>query len=254
MDDGTLLRFLDGEAAADEREMVARHLATCPDCAADAESLRAASAGVHLVLERDLGDAPAPPPLPRIVPPASGHPRAARPSHYATSSRRLLAAGILLAVALGAAAPPVRALVRSLVTRVREAMAPDRVPSPPPAGEHAALPPTPAPDEVLVEFTPEGTEIVVDFGAAQQGGTLVVRTHDGESVVLSTTPGAPRDVLVLPGGVRVRNAPTSTHSYRLLVPAGLRRIIVRVGGETVSTTDADALRRGETVVRLGPGG
>jgi hypothetical protein len=143
----------------------------------------------------------------------------------------------------------VRALVRDLVARVRAAPPPAAARPPVAAPAPAA---TPAPSALLVEFTPDGPDVAVAFGEAPRAGTLTVAAHDGPTVALSATPGTRPEVVVLPDGVRVRAGAASVHSYRLLVSRAVRRVTVRVAGTAVAEVTADALRRGEAVVRLAP--
>jgi hypothetical protein len=56
---------------------------------------------------------------------------------------------------------------------------------------------------------------------------------------------SPGDLLVLPDGLRVRNAPTVAADYRLTVPPTVDRVRVQVG--TSATREAPTATRGSAV-------
>jgi hypothetical protein len=64
---------------------------------------------------------------------------------------------------------------------------------------------------------------------------VTVETADVEEVTAVVLGGTEReDVQVMPDGLRVHNATTSTARYRFTVPSRLREIFIDVAGDTVA--------------------
>jgi hypothetical protein len=101
-----------------------------------------------------------------------------------------------------------------------------------------------------VRLAPRGEEFVLEFAARQAGGTLTVRPDPGSEVAVEATGGGGAPLLVLPGGVRIRNTAASTASYRVALPPGVRRVRVRVGGGAETVVGRAGLGPEGTVVEL----
>lgn len=230
--DGEMIRLVDGEVDREERGAAEAHLAECAACGRRLRQLRARSLRLgSLLRESDWEVPPAAPPV-SAAPAAQGgdelarlrarRGQAARPRAWMRA-----AAVALLLLGAGVAASPLRAWIvewagerwAALVGGAAESDAAPAAPS-------AALP-----AGSRVQFTPRGDALTVEFASRQEAGTLEVATGGSGQVVAEQVGGSePAELLVLPSGVRVRNHPASTAGYRITVPPGIRRVLVRVGG------------------------
>jgi anti-sigma factor RsiW len=226
LDDGAIVRFLDGEAAADERAGVEAHLAACPVCADRLAALRRRSLNLGILLSR--GDF-AVPPLPSApAAPVVVDELAARRAARRMPARPWLqaAAVAMLLVSAGLFAAPVRGWVRGLLAGGGAPVA-ERPATPPPA------PTAEAPlAGARIQFTPQGAELSVEVSHAQAGGALVLEAAPGTTAsaeVRSPAGTAPAELLVLPSALRIANDPASVAEYRVTVPPSVRRVRLRIG-------------------------
>lgn len=217
VDDGTLVRLLDGETVP---EAAARHVATCRQCTRRREELVGQTGELREGLDHLLIGAPRWEPdfLERIrVPGAGDAPR--RPGGW-FRPRRLLAAAAVLAVLL--VVPGARAWlldgVTSLLEPFRTDAAAPAAPAVPPGGDG-----TPTEVSAVVE----GERLVLEVVGTEGPDRLTVRRSGRELVTARLLPGGARgEILVLPGGFRVRGA-GDARDLDVAVPPTVRVVEVR---------------------------
>lgn len=235
LSDGELVRLLDGECDPAERERAEAHTASCEPCAARLARLRQRTTRLAQMLERadfPVPHAPAPADAGEEAPGVI--PLRRRPGPAASPAGRpwlRVAAVILVALGIGVAASPARAWIAQWIA---ERLAADRAgsgdpaPSAPPA---QAVPTAPPAAVAQVQFTPAGSEFTLEVAHRQAAGAVLLERSAGPNAtaeVVGGTGGA--DLLVLPAGLRIQNAPGSAAEYRVSVPAGIERVRLRVGG------------------------
>lgn len=238
LSDGALLRLLDGEAAPAEQAVATAHLAGCVPCRARRDVLAGYAAGVSTL----LAEADAPTPAftwadieRRAVANASSAQRRSGGmlAHRRAAVWRALAA-VACAAGVAAAAPAVARWTRARALGGVAATAAPARDSLPPAGTVTA-----------VSFEALGPELTVALDAPQRTGALEIRGGAGSAIraeVLGDRNTA--RLLVLPGELRVGNAPEATASYRVTVPPTVRRVRVQVAGAEVAVIRAPAWRAG----------
>jgi hypothetical protein len=99
-----------------------------------------------------------------------------------------------------------------------------------------------------VAFTPTAGPLTIRFDRRPASGTLTVMVTPDARVsvrVVADAPVAAGDLLVLPDGFRVRNTPAA--DYRVTVPAGTDRVVVRYGGRPADADTVLAPRDGTPV-------
>lgn len=155
----------------------------------------------------------------------------------ARTGARLAAAGVLLAAA-GLAAQPVRRWAAERWADLADApaapySAADGVPVARSAFDTSA---PAAPPPVVVAFTPErgsaDEPFTLRFDERPAGGTLTVRVAPGARATAVARPergGRAGEFVVLPAGLRVRNAAAPHGTYELTLPAGTNRLRVTFG-------------------------
>lgn len=210
----TLARRLDGELEGAEADRVAAHVAACDRCREALDEMavlsRRFSAAVPLV-------DPAPP---RIVRPPASRRAGRRVGPWIWRA----AATIALLAGLGLAIAPVRAWVSERLGFGTGS--PDASPS-------ASTPArAPGPGRLRVAFVPRGETFVVRVSAAQVAGALRLSTTAGDTASAEILGGAESpatDLLVLPDGVAIRNAPGLATDVRVVVPRRVERVEVWIG-------------------------
>lgn len=244
--DESLLRFLDGEAAGEERNGVRAHLRACPDCLRRAREIRELSAGVGAGLA-EMDRTPPDSLLPRTF---SEVRRRRGRAHGGGRPPLRWAAAVLLALGAGGVlASPLRARVLEWAERfLGEAAALAGVSTPVRAPGGGGAPEAGAdarPSEL--SFVPEGPELRLEFSHPQQGGALRVSGAPGRSASFRVLDrGADREaVLVLPSGLRVRNIAEGRTSYLLAVPGSVEVVRVVVGGRAPVLVRTASLPPGE---------
>jgi anti-sigma factor RsiW len=222
--EGEAIRYLDGEGAPGERRRWAEHLDACERCARELDELGRLLNGVATSFA--ALDAP-----PELLERTRPSPRAARPhasvrAPGAGPVRWLRhAAAVLLLLLPLALVPPLRAWIVERVhgTVGRGATAPPPDPAPAPAAAQAGG---------RLRFVPGGEEVQVEVTAWQAAGTLTLRRWEGPAGVLEVVGGSGDEgSMVSERVLRIESAPGSTASYELDLPASVRRVVVRVGGE-----------------------
>jgi hypothetical protein len=145
------------------------------------------------------------------------------------------AAIVLLVLGVGVLATPARAWVAALVAELFGGGDPAPVETPAPAPAVESAPETQAASRV--EFVPAGSTFSIDVANAQAAGGLTLQRAAGETAVAEIVGAGSADFLVLPSGLRIQNAAGASAEYRVSVPAGVRRVPVRVGGREMATVD-----------------
>jgi anti-sigma factor RsiW len=232
LDDGDLIRYLDGEGSTAEAEAWERHLDGCEPCAlrvatADRESRGFTEWLDRAAFEDDLPDrartevtVPAVLSLDRRM----NRPRAGWSPWLKAAAALALVAGPLAAI------PPLRGWVADRIGAPVEAPGPG-VPT---AAAEAASP--------VVRFVPRAGVFTVRIEG--DGGSLVLGRAPGEEAELRLAGTAP-DAVVAAASVRLRDLEAGTRST-LLLPAHVTAVRVRSGGREM-VVDGPAIEAGEVV-------
>jgi hypothetical protein len=210
-DEGTLVGYLDGAVASGRREGVAAHLAGCRICRARLAEIRTRDELVREWLRRH--DPPPPP-----WTPASHDPRGPHPSSGRGFSRRQWAAATAAAVAVVALAGPAFGWVTA---RIQDVLPPGEAPE-------APAPPQEVP--AVTSFRPAGTEFELSFEARGTRGRLHVQPAP-DSLLALEVPSTRIGLTIHRGRVEIHNLGKPEGSYRLLVPAGVERLVIVVAGD-----------------------
>lgn len=92
-----------------------------------------------------------------------------------------------------------------------------------------------------VPFTPTGPELSIEFASAPDAGRVELRVgHEPMTVVEVFGGVAEAELLILPTGVRVLNAPGAEASYRVTVPATVRVVRIAVRDSTIVLVPIDS--------------
>jgi hypothetical protein len=216
LDDGALLRRLDGELESTEAAEVEAHLAACPRCRAELGAIAAAAGRVSASLR--LVDA---------VSPAADAPRVHRSIAFRRQSGSPIwraAAAIALVAGLALAIAPVRAWIAD-----RLGFGEGR-----PLAESPVSAETPAAaDEsssVRVAFVPTGDRFRILLAAPQAEGAIHLAAAPGDTASGEIVGSDDADLLILPDGLGIRNQPFSSADYRIAVPRDIAAIEVEVAG------------------------
>jgi hypothetical protein len=212
MDDGALVRFVDGECDAEEAAQVQEHIDACEVCRARLSQLESRMRLVSQALQ--LAE-----PRPRAFP---AH---ARRWLYAAA-----AAAALLAVAAGV--QPVRAWIAERGQALWHLVAGRGAPESPP--EVVA-----EPQSASASFEPAAGGFEIAVAGRQAAGTLWVQLSEDPTakVTILGDPDA-EGLVVLPQGLRIENDHTSRRSYLLVLPRTLSPILVAIGDEPPLELDA----------------
>lgn len=243
--DGMLVRLLDGELSGSAEAETLALVESSPEVRLRLEELRHVS---DLLSDR-LADVRIPrAPDPSLLFPAEasgllpgveapGKPEAPAPRQGGQSEppgrpsfafhsylfRHRIAAGIVLLLVSVSLFEPVRAWMVESARTLFSVLAPAEEPTDPGMEREVGT--------SRVSFIPVETEFLVSVQAFQVSGRLTVVVVEGPRAfgeILGE--GAGIDLLVLPGGIEVRNGPGSVAGYTVGVPRSLQRVHVRVGG------------------------
>lgn len=235
LSDGDLVRLLDGQAEPRESAWGTDHLVVCVDCDRRLRNLQRRSAAISTLLADADFDVPA------ALRDAGT--RVARMARAATARRRRivwLRAASICAILLGAGilAGPARAWVTEWVSDLwTELLTGNRA-----AGAGPAAPQAQPDGGTRVRFTPTGPELSIEFATAPDEGRVELRVGDGPTTVVEVLGGvAEAELLVLPAGVRVLNAPGARASYRVTVPTTVRIVRIAIGDSTVALVPIDSV-------------
>jgi hypothetical protein len=267
--DVALLLVVDGElAGTDAPSRTAAHVRDCAECTERLAAMRRRTARLSALLsesdvpvapatvadlarwaaERRDGVAPPPRAATRRMARSAGRPAATARAWWSTPGWRI-AAAVLLAVGLALSAQPVRAWAARQWARLTSGAPPAAAPTPP---EPAA--PTAATTVSFVPVVPATGAFTLRLDARPVGGTVTVTTGaDARArVVVEGAPGSDAvELLVLPDGVRARNAPGSTARYRVVLPAPTRRLRLEVGPGAAGARTVDVVPGAAREVPLG---
>jgi hypothetical protein len=237
LDDGELVRYMDTEGTHEEARRWDDHLAACPHCRREAETLRAQSGVVGRWLAMADFDAGATP-VAGPVRPMAHDGRARAWAAVATRGPWLKAAAITLLLAAPLAAfPPVRGWIVEQVALLR-------ADGPAPT---AALHAPAGPGASAIRFVPDPGTFTLVMDAAQLEGSLRVGRAPGAEAVLEVRgDGLLPEPTVSARSVRIANTEATTVSYSLSLPAGVESVRVEIGGRRV-LLDAGELDRSATI-------
>ena len=212
LEDGALIRFMDGEASAQERTAVETHTLDCPACATRLAELRRLSASLSAALSAaDVS------PHRVVYPPVSRRSRRSRIPLTAA------AAAILLVVAtIAAAAPPVRAWIRARWVELRGGS----------SQQQGSAPQTlPNARHTTVRFVPRDAAFTIELTALQSGGVLTVDVSEDTiaTAVWSGGSGEGEELVVMPMGLKIVNHESTVASYVVRLPRTITEVTVHVG-------------------------
>lgn len=246
VEDGDIIRLIDGECLPAEEQLIREHLETCAECKRAADELGLLAETFSRVLAQTdtspsasaIGTTPSTDA--KIIP---------LPARNWTRVRVLKAAAVVTLVATAIGVSPARAwlvdgwqALRSIF--VEEAVDPTEVPAPVEVPDITAV----------VTFRPAGTSLTIEVSSAQALGTIALLSGPGLSASARVLGGGGgEELVVLPDALRIANASTSTASYEIVVPRSVRMVAVTIAGRSVLTMDAAELS--EAVAReieLGP--
>ena len=217
--DAELLAILDAEPTASPEQHA--HVDACAECADRLARLRA-DAGL---VTASLAALPTPPidaaTLRRRL--AVRHTKAARRSAWRNPVVQI-AAALVVATAAAASVGPIRGLI------ARRESGPVTPTPAPKRGDSASA----GPSESAIAFAVSGPVLTVSFDSVPAGGTVDIeptRAAVASAEAIDSAAGARADAMVvLPNELRLRNSGSSRASYRVMVPEGLERVRVVVGG------------------------
>jgi hypothetical protein len=234
IDDGDLIRLLDGECSHEEGAHLRAHIDACPECRDTADSLKRASDMFSAsMLELDIRAPAKPKREVSLGRQFTGEKR----TFSILSSRVLRMAAVLALMVLAFTATPARAWLVQGWAALRSLVV-SEVAELPETATAAATEDTPVEPSSILRFTPRGSEFRLEFTEYQAGGSLVLLIDSTESAsagVLGEQSG--EELILLPNGLRVRNTSSSMSSYEVLLPLSLSTVSVSVAGNTVLRLD-----------------
>jgi hypothetical protein len=217
LDEGALLRRMDGELELAESAGVEAHLAACGRCRAELDEMAAVAGRVSSALR--LIDV-----APQIGREPARERRAAAPPWHRSAIWRA-AAVIALVAGLGLAIAPIRAWVAERLGLAGDRNATTESPT--------ADPPATAPtggSSVRVAFVPAGDRFRILLATPQVEGALHLAAAPGDTASGEIVGADGADLLVLPDGLGIRNHPFSTAEYRVAVPRRIASVVVEIAG------------------------
>ena len=217
--DGTLLALHDGQPV--EFPDAQAHVDGCAECRARLERLGADARLVHTALLAV--------PTPSLDVEAMRRSLSERrPTRLAGASRwRRPAIQIVAALALATAAAASVGPVRTLIARRNRPAVLPIAPRGPEAPKAASRPGT------TISFAETGPEFTVRFDSTPARGDLEIDRGGGAEVsaqALTVGDGPADPMVVLPHELRLRNDPTSTATYRIMIPGSVEHVRVMVAG------------------------
>lgn len=245
IEDGDIIRLLDGECVPDEERLIRRHLLECDRCRREADELERLSRGFGFLLQRaDL--VPVPTDGTNRRPEETAVTHALKPRWTRIRILKAAAAVALVITAIGVS--PARAwlvdgwqAIRSLFTE--ESAAPTQPSSP---SETATAP-------AVVTFTPRGPEFTIDVSSAQATGKISLAIDSAPLASARVLGGdGSEELIVHRGGLRIVNTPTSSASYEIAVPRSVSTLELIVAGRIVlSLSEAELLDLTSREIDLG---
>lgn len=250
IDEGDLVRYLDGEMSIADRSSVAAHLLACRTCAESLENVR--SNRQHFADLIATIEVPAIASERRAASLAAIEGAAKRRAAVSRRSRRF---PILRAAAVGGlvfaaslSTTPVRALIADFWNAV--SLRVERL-----AGTATEVTPSERVrlSNATIGFVLSGDVFTLEVSTRQAEGRLILGVGLGGSVTASTLDSADSvDLVILPTGMRIENRPDATSDYGVNVPSHVREFRVRVGDAPELVYHADDLAASWiSVIRLG---
>jgi hypothetical protein len=247
--DDEILRYIDAEGADEEARRWNDHLATCPRCWREAETLRAQSGALGRWLamaDFERGATPTVSSVATVTPIARGGRRGTRMAAGGRGAASWLKAAViaLLLAAPVVAIPAARELGAGAGSRLGASRS--RRPPPPltaPAGAGTTA----------IRFVPDPGTFTLVLDAAQAEGSLRVgRTSGAEAVLEVRGHGVLPEPTVSARSVRISNTEATTVSYALSLPSGVEMVRVEIGGRQI-LLDAETVGRSATIPLHGSG-
>lgn len=234
IEDGDIIRLLDGECGQAEERSIREHLRECAQCQSEADELERLSRGFRLLLQRaDVM------PSPSEATTRRGEKPAVRPvlTPRWTQTRVLKAAAVVALVITAIGVSPARAWLVDGWQAIRSLFVEGSVePTQPlPPAETATAP-------AVVTFTPPGPAFTIDVSSAQISGTVSLAMDSGPSASARVLGGDGSEELVVHrGGLHIVNAPTSSARYEIVVPRSVSTLELIIAGRTVLSLGAGDL-------------
>lgn len=222
LEDGDLVRHLDGASDHAEQALVEQHLHDCAVCRNRLSVIRRNASGLSALLQAM-----------DYEPSADFTLRSARLYRPASWQRTWMrvAALIVLGVGLATTVRPVRAWladrwhdIRVLVERN------ERAPVSHPGSTALDTPASPG----TITFVPTTDVFLIQVTTRQEQGSMTVRAAEVDRVSASIEgPTRDENLVVLPTGLRIQNGRASGANYRLTVPRTLALLLVEIDGAIV---------------------
>ena len=229
LEDGELVRLLDGELGPGERSVAEAHVAACGRCRIAHDRIAARTARVSSALALIDGV----------------RARNGSEAIRSTEFRRAPGAGWLRAAVIAALVVAIGALgsstVRGWIVEGWEAVL-GVSGSSEPAADPASGPP--GPGAVRARFVPRSGALLVRLENRPAGGVLSVEISEDGSRSVVFMSGSEEGLLVLPAGLVIQNAPGSRADYRLLIPRDLTSVTAIAGTDTLAVIRPQPGRRG----------
>ena len=235
IDEGDLIRLMDGECSQPEADQIREHIDDCPDCGTALSSLQKVSDLFSTSMkELDVEVIPTRQPAPTV-----GKRLAISEQRFRFASPRVLRiAAVLAALVLVFTATPARALFVRGWEALKSLVISEPAESATPRDALAEPEPTVG---SVVRFTPRGSEFVLEFTDRPAGGALVLLFDSTASASASVVGDELGDeMILLPSGLRIRNSRVSRASYEVRLPLSLSVVEVRVAGVQLLRIDAGA--------------
>ena len=237
LDDGDLIRLLDGECSPEEAEQIRAHIDNCPECKDNADTLTNASERFSsLLFELE-------PSAPREVVQSSDASKASvrsrsHPFRF-VSPRVLRAAAVLAAMVLVFAATPARAWLVQGWEALRALVTADNSES---SVEAEVLEIARPEVSSVIRFTPSGAAFRLEFLDRPAAGTLVLLFDSATTASAGIIGGdGTEGMILLPDGLRVGNSASSLASYEVRLPLSLSVVEVLVAGRVELRLDVQYL-------------
>lgn len=216
---GLILRRMDGELEPALDHRVARHLERCAVCKRREQSMRDVSEDASAAVRSALLETP----VPELRRAAAR--RAVREEMRRRGARRWRVRG------LAAAASAAGVLVLSWTVGPLRAWVWEK--GPVAAGGEEATATLPVAvvgaEGSIVAFSAAGETFSLEIEHAQATGELLLQVLDVDRAAAQITETSGESMLVLPRGLHIENSAGSTASYRITLPASVRRVMLRVG-------------------------
>jgi hypothetical protein len=231
IEDGDLVRLLDGECGFDEDSMLRQHLTVCHGCSSRYDSVSQLAQRFSTLFaafdeqsQRHSG---------RPDRTSADKTRSSLKPWWSRGRARLIAAAAVVALAL-ATASPVRALVVSGWEVLQSLF----------QGSGANSTSGQQTSSAVISFIPTQTRFVVELVHGQRSGRLTLFVDSLPTASARIVEGSRDDeIVVLANGLRIVNSSASTASYRLRVPPLVEIVEITIAGELIERYEL----RGEAI-------